>query len=116
MVLFGFFVLGLLAYRTYVAHPPIPAKTVAPSGRVLYTRADVQQGQKIFLSRGLMEYGSVFGHGAYLGPDYTADYLHRSALLVRQSYGGPRSDTAAQRTISDFDRNAYDKPAKTLRY
>src|SRR5919198_2179247 len=116
VVLFGFFVLGLLAYRTYVAEPPIPARAVAPSGQGLYTRADVKQGQRVFLSRGLMEYGSIFGHGAYLGPDYTADYLHRSGLLVRQGYGGPRSDTAAQRTIADFDRNAYDSRTKTLPY
>src|SRR5919204_67696 len=61
VVLFGFFVLGLLAYRTYVAEPPIPARAVAPSGQGLYTRADVKQGQRVFLSRGLMEYGSIFG-------------------------------------------------------
>ena len=41
---------------------------------------------------GLMEYGSAFGHGAYLGPDFTADYLRRSADLVKRSYGGSASD------------------------
>ena len=28
VVLFGFFVLGLLAYRTYMAHPPVPGQVV----------------------------------------------------------------------------------------
>ena len=87
VVLFGFFVLGLLAYRTYQAKPPIPERVVDPAGEVLYTERDVERGQEVFLNNGLMEYGSVFGHGAYLGPDYTADYLRRSANHVRRSYG-----------------------------
>jgi nitric oxide reductase subunit B len=61
-----------------------------------------------------MEYGSIFGHGAYLGPDFTADYLHRSATLVRDSYGGAGSDTAAGRTRTDFQTNRYDPATGTL--
>ena len=60
----------------------------------------------MFLHNGLMEYGSVFGHGAYLGPDYTADYLRRSADLVLESSGA--SDEAARKTIEDFRTNRYD--------
>ena len=104
MVLFGFFVLGLLAYRTYQAKPPIPERVVDPAGEVLYTERDVERGQEVFLNNGLMEYGSVFGHGAYLGPDYTADYLRRAADQVRRrlrrralrhSRRGARSKTSA---------------------
>src|SRR5262249_16376752 len=82
VMLFCFFVLGLLAYRTYPDQAPIPGKVVGPDVQVVFTRADVIAGQKIFLRNGLMEYGSIFGHGAYLGPDFTADYLRRWALLV----------------------------------
>ena len=64
VMLFGFFVLGLLAYRTYTDQAPIPGKVVRPDGQVLFTRADVIAGQEIFLRNGLMEYGSIFGHGA----------------------------------------------------
>jgi nitric oxide reductase subunit B len=95
VVLFGFFVLGLLAYRAYSGQPPIPERVVDPSGRVIFTGEDVTAGQGVFLKNGLMQYGSIFGHGAYLGPDYTADYLRRSALSVRESYGGEGSDVAA---------------------
>src|SRR5262245_14993539 len=87
VVLFGFFVLGLLAYRTYSGQAPIPERVVDPSGRTLFTREDILQGQQVFLRNGLMEYGSIFGHGAYLGPDYTADYLRRSALSVLEAHG-----------------------------
>ena len=55
-----------------------------------------------------MEYGSIFGHGAYLGPDYTADYLHRAALSVERQYGGAGSDRAREQTIADFQANRYD--------
>jgi nitric oxide reductase subunit B len=115
VMLFGFFVLGLLAYRTYQAKPPIPARVVDPQGTVLYTERDVERGQEVFLNNGLMEYGSVFGHGAYLGPDYTADYLRRASDYVERSYGGERSDSAARRTIEDFRTNRYDERTGVLR-
>jgi nitric oxide reductase subunit B len=116
VVLCGFFVLGLLAYRTYMAHPPVPARIVGPNGAVLFTGNDITQGQQVFLHNGLMEYGSVFGHGAYLGPDYTADFLRRAADGVLHSYGGPSSDAAARKTIEDMRANRYDSKTGTLRF
>jgi nitric oxide reductase subunit B len=114
VMLFGFFVLGLLAYRTYQAKPPIPERVVDPAGELIYTERDVERGQEVFLNNGLMEYGSVFGHGAYLGPDYTADYLRRASDYVNRSYGGERSDRAARRTIEDFRTNRYDSRTGVL--
>src|SRR5215203_4970265 len=116
VVLFGFFVLGLLAYRAYSGQPPIPERVVDPSGRVVFTGQDVTAGQGVFLKNGLMQYGSIFGHGAYLGPDYTADYLRRSALAVRESYGGEGSDRAAASTADTFKQNRYDPETQTLEY
>src|SRR5262245_15778529 len=107
VVLCGFFVLGLLAYRTYVAHPPVPRRVVDATGKVLFNGSDVSHGQQAFLNHGLMEYGSVYGHGAYLGPDYTADYLRREANIVRGIYGGSSSDAAVQKTIDDLRANRY---------
>ena len=99
VILFGFFVLGLLAYRTYTAKPPMPQRVVSPQGVVLYTGEDISKGQQVFLHNGLMEYGSVFGHGAYLGPDFTADYLRRASEIVTAQLrrrairlGGPPDD------------------------
>jgi nitric oxide reductase subunit B len=112
--LFGFFVLGFLAYRTYTGEPPIPGKVVDPDGRLLFTRANIMAGQGTFLRDGLMEYGSIFGHGAYLGPDYTADYLHRAALMSIDFYNRLGSDRARAATIDDFKTNRYDKGADTL--
>jgi nitric oxide reductase subunit B len=114
--LFGFFVLGMLAYRTYSGQPPIPERVVGPGGEVVFTGDEVREGQKVFLRNGLMQYGSIFGHGGYLGPDYTSDYLRRSALAVRESYGGGASDRAASRTVEDFKENRYDPENRTLEY
>ena len=116
VMLSGFFVLGLLAYRTYTDEPPIPARVVDGHGNLLFTGADVTAGQEIFLQNGLMEYGSIFGHGAYLGPDFTADYLHRAAEMVRDFHGGTASDAARQQTVADFKTNRFDAGTGVLTY
>ena len=114
VVLFGFFVLGLLAYRTYSGEAPIPGRVADPGARALFTREDIQSGQQVFLRNGLMEYGSIFGHGAYLGPDYTADYLRRSALSVLDAHGGQNSSSANDLTVAEFKTNRYDLASDTL--
>jgi nitric oxide reductase subunit B len=103
----GLFVLVLMGWMSYQSHPPIPQRVVTTSGRTVFTRGDIRAGQDVFLRNGLMEYGSIFGQGAYLGPDFTADYLHRSADLVQSSYGGATSNTALQRTRDDFKRRNW---------
>ena len=75
VMIFGFLVMGILAYRTYTASMPMPERVVSESGEVLFTGDQITRGQELFQARGLQEYGSVLGHGAYLGPDYTAEYL-----------------------------------------
>ena len=115
VVVFGFFVLGLLAYRTYSGEAPIPARVVDQNGNTLFTHDDILDGQQVFLRNGLMEYGSIFGHGAYLGPDYTADYLRRSATGVYEIHGGQKSDSANAQTVEEFKTNRYDAGSDTLR-
>ena len=116
VLIFGFFIMGVLTYYTYNDEPPIPDVVKSADGSTLFTRADVMAGQQIFLGNGLMEYGSIFGHGAYLGPDFTAEYLHRAALSSIGFYGGANSDTARGRTIQDFKTNQYDPATGTLVY
>ena len=110
VVLCGFFVLGLLAYRTYMAHPPVPARVVDQSGTVaLHRPDDISRGQQVFLHNGLMEYGSVFGHGAYLGPDYTADYLRR---VGRTSSGDRTAAHASDAAAQQDDRGLPHEPLR----
>ena len=115
--LFGFFVLGLLAYRTYTSGAPVPDRVEGPDGRLLFTGDDIRLGQRAFLRAGLMEYGSVLGHGGYLGPDFTADYLRRSALSVlRQLSAREPGDAARARTASALRENRYDPASGTLAF
>jgi len=112
----GFLLLGLLAYRTYTDEPPIPSKVVGADGQVLFSGGDILAGQEVFLKNGLMEYGSIFGHGAYLGPDYTADYLHRAALMTNGFYSGDSSESVRQQTVADFKTNRYDEGTGVLTF
>ena len=88
VMIFGFLVMGILAYRTYTASMPMPDKVVSESGKVLFTGDDITHGQELYQARGLMEYGSVLGHGAYLGPDYTAEYLRMATDDVADQLRG----------------------------
>ena len=113
---FGFFILGLLAYWIYVEKPPIPDRVVSMEGEVLFTGRDIIEGQHVFLKNGLMEYGSILGHGAYLGPDFTTDYLHRAGIIAREEYGGTASDQSEILTIKDFKTNRYQSGSGILTY
>lgn len=104
--LFGFAVLGYLALRVYQDHAPVPGKVVSETGQIIFTGEDILLGQRAFLTYGLMEYGSVYGHGAYLGPDFTADYLHRQAVEMLRLYGG--GDEAKGRVQKELQANLYD--------
>src|SRR5262245_42951676 len=82
----GFGSHGYLAYRLYAEHPPVPATTATTNGETLFTREDVFRGQMLFGQYGLMEFGTLFGHGAYLGPDFTADAIERSRISMQRYY------------------------------
>lgn len=61
--------------------PPIPERVVAPSGEVVLTGDDIRAGQRLYLALGGQSIGSIWGHGSYLAVDWSADALHRTALV-----------------------------------
>jgi len=66
----------------YHQAPPIPKTVQSEDGTLIYTQEDILQGQKVWLSIGGMQRGSIWGHGSYLAPDWSADWLHREALTL----------------------------------
>jgi nitric oxide reductase subunit B len=102
----GFGILGYLAYRIYADQPPLPDSFVRPDGSVAFTREEILDGQSVFATRGLMQQGTIFGHGAYLGPDFTADALHRMELTMQRYYGD--SSDAPARIRADFKTSHFD--------
>ncbi|MFV8229142.1 nitric-oxide reductase large subunit [Mycolicibacterium fortuitum] len=114
VMIFGFFIMGLLAYRTYTASMPMPDTVVTESGQVVFTGDEITRGQELFQSRGLQEYGSIVGHGAYLGPDYTADYLRRATEdVATQLRDGGMADTH-DAVVTEFRTNRFNPETRTL--
>ena len=104
----------------YHAAPPIPERVQTTQGQTLYTLDDIQRGQNVWQAMGGMQQGSIWGHGGYLAPDWSADWLHReaSALLdIRARAEGsssfasltPREQAADEAELRiDMRRNTYD--------
>lgn len=64
------------------AAPPIPEKVLAEDGSVVFTKDDIETGREVWQSIGGMQLGSIWGHGGYVAPDWSADWLHREATDV----------------------------------
>ncbi|KAA5539971.1 nitric-oxide reductase large subunit [Adhaeribacter rhizoryzae] len=78
----SFAVLGYYGSEIYRQAPPIPDKVVSASGQVLFTAQDIKNGQNVWQSMGGQEVGSIWGHGAYQAPDWTAEWLHKEAMYM----------------------------------
>ncbi len=66
----------------YKNAPPIPATVISPQQEIILTQEMIQAGQETYLGRGGQHIGSIWGHGSYLAPDWTADVLHRWGLAT----------------------------------
>ncbi|EPR44482.1 cytochrome c oxidase subunit I [Desulfovibrio sp. X2] len=112
-LIIGFSLQIWIAAKSYQGAPPIPERVVDSAGATVFTGDDVRAGQEVFLRYGLMENGSIWGHGAYLGPDFSAAYLHDLGMdaandLAQQSYG------AGYATLPDNEREIVQARASAL--
>jgi nitric oxide reductase subunit B len=78
----SFAVLGWTGVRVYQEAPPIPDRVVTTDGREVIAAGAISAGQNVWQAMGGMEVGSIWGHGSYVAPDWTADWLHREATFV----------------------------------
>jgi len=97
---------ALLYYggEVYQMAPPIPSAVTATDGSVVFTRADINRGQDVWRSIGGHELGSVWGHGAYTAPDWTADWIHREAVWLLEHWA--QEDYGARYDILDGEQAA----------
>ena len=93
-VMFG--TLLFFGAQIYQSKPPIPDAVRAESGQLLYTQADILRGQSVWQSTGGMQQGSIWGHGSYVAPDWSADWLHREAIALRGLLAEGRFETLAE--------------------
>jgi nitric oxide reductase subunit B len=113
-----------LGWEIYQKAPPIPEAVRSQSGRVIYTRENIQTGQQIWQSIGGMQQGSIWGHGGYVAPDWTADWLHREAvalLAIMSADGRFTNETAEQQDAlrqaalsTEMRKNTYDPATGTI--
>ena len=123
----SFAALGYLGREIYLAAPPIPQAVVTTDGATLFTAEDVQQGQQAWLSAGGQQLGTVWGHGSYVAPDWSADWLHREAVALRERIAGqqyrgaydalPSADQASIDAAmkQEMRANTYDARTQTVK-
>lgn len=119
---------GLLGYfgtEVYREAPPIPDKFMSTNGKVIATEESVLDGQTAWQSVGGMQLGSIWGHGAYQAPDWTADWLHRELLAwldirANEVFGKPyeQLEGSQQNQLEyelkeEYRTNTYDKASDT---
>ncbi len=119
-------VLGWFGVQIWQNEPPIPQRVVTPDGRTVMTGALIEKGQNVWQSIGGQEIGTVWGHGSYVAPDWSADYLHRECLYMLQQraskvYHEDYSDLSAPRKAEleawlkvEMRRNTYDPATRTI--
>ncbi|WP_051258957.1 nitric-oxide reductase large subunit [Chitinibacter tainanensis] len=100
----SFAALGWIGREIYLDKPPIPQQIVSTSGQVLYTAEQIQRGQEAWLSAGGQQMGSVWGHGSYVAPDWSADWLHREVLALRNIW-------AQQQYKKDYEQLSREEQA-----
>jgi nitric oxide reductase subunit B len=126
VMLISFSVLLYFGREIYRQAPPVPDKVVTENGTVLFTGQDIKDGQNIWQSLGGQELGTVWGHGAYQAPDWSADWLHKEAVFILNRLAietdslpfdklSEERQAALKITLQkDLRRNTYDPVTKTL--
>ena len=122
----SFAVLGWVGVRVYQEAPPLPDRVVTTDGREIVAEGDISLGQNVWQSMGGMQVGSVWGHGSYVAPDWSADWLHREAVFMLDDWARERRgvgydslaapEQAALRAelSAELRRNTFDAASRTL--
>src|SRR5262245_24709827 len=122
----SFGALGYLGWQIHLQAPPIPKTVLTTEGDVLFTGEQIQLGQQAWRAAGGQQLGTVWGHGSYVAPDWSADWLHREALALQALRGAEQgkatpamseADKAAvnARVREEMRRNTYDEINQTIK-
>lgn len=124
--IFSFSILGWVGSEIFRQVPPIPIEVVTSDGEVLIPAEQIMDGQNVWQAMGGMQVGSIWGHGSYVAPDWTADYLHRESLFILNEWtegrfgadgsSMPSEERAAmvQRLTDLMRTNKYDPATQRL--
>lgn len=127
IMVLSFGVLGYYGVEIYREAPPIPEKILSSDGTVICTGSDIKDGQNVWQSMGGQEVGSIWGHGAYQAPDWTADWLHREAMFILERWSETEFSVPYQqleeekqamlqkRLQLELRKNTFDAGSQTIR-
>jgi nitric oxide reductase subunit B len=104
VLLASFSVLGWIGTRIYQEVPPIADQVIATDGKIIIPKGEIAAGQNVWQSLGGMEVGSIWGHGSYVAPDWTADWLHRESLFILNRWS--QSEFGADYEALDSEKQA----------
>src|SRR3954466_12949072 len=91
LLVISFGVLLWVGGEIHRAMPPIPAAVRTPDGKTVFTRDDMEKGRQVWQSIAGQQLGAIWGHGSYVAPDWSADWLHREALAwLRRDRPAPK--------------------------
>ncbi|MBX7259634.1 MAG: nitric-oxide reductase large subunit [Candidatus Hydrogenedentes bacterium] len=101
----SFTVLGYYGVEIYRQAPPIPERVVSASGKVLFTGDNIRNGQNVWQSTGGQQVGTVWGHGSYVAPDWSADFLHRESEWLLEHWAKEELGAASYKDL-DAEKQA----------
>jgi nitric oxide reductase subunit B len=122
----SFAVLSWIGSRIYQEAPPLPDRVVTTDGETVVSDGEIQAGQNVWQAMGGMELGSIWGHGSYVAPDWTADWLHREAMFVLDRWAqadfgtdydklsGEQQGQLSGRLAQLMRTNTYDPATQTI--
>ncbi len=126
VLIVSFAVLSWIGSRIYQEAPPIADRVVTTTGESVIADGEIQAGQNVWQALGGMELGSIWGHGSYVAPDWTADWLHREAMFILDRWAqddfGSNFDQLSEeqqgqltgRLAQLIRRNTYDPATRTI--
>ena len=125
VILGSFTVLGVVGRKMISQAPPIP-DVYAADGKLLFTGSTITDGQGVWQSIGGQEIGTVWGHGAYVAPDWSADWIHRESEILLDRWAqqdgaqnfaalGPDQQAVLKaRLVREIRTNRYDASANRV--
>jgi nitric oxide reductase subunit B len=109
--------------------PPIAESWRSPQQETILSASEIRAGQETYLARGGQHIGSIWGHGSYLAPDWTADFLHRWGLATAgvlkqgnphftqadlEALPAPKRASLQANLNQQFKTNRYNPPTQEL--
>lgn len=127
LLIVSFSILLWVGSEVHRQAPPMPEQVVDDAGHVIYTRTDIETGRQVWQSIGGQQLGSIWGHGGYVAPDWSADWLHREAEATLDAWTQREAGAAYYRELDAPAQagyrarlqqmmrvNTYDEASKTI--